>query len=264
MDNISYLSTKDIHISVLLNPVHLITIFSFSLICSLCLFIEYFSIIAMVFTLLFMLIYYIIKLLKNIWFWLIVIGCLIFPFITPFVVIFLIIVRITYLWDHKLAVFYGIFLYLIPLVINLLFTQMGRNLSFYYNQYMILISFLVFLMTTLIIHLFLFSLYKKGYVVKNAIILMLEFPILIFLLLLSVCGILDGHLFDKPVNDFHGHDGHIPNNHYTDPHFSDHPGYHDVHAYVRQGANGDMQFVKAHIRSNPDGIIENNISYRGY
>ena len=166
--------------------------------------------------------------------------------------------------DHRLAILYGVFLYLIPIVINFLFTKMGKNISHYYSNNIVLIFLLVFFLSIIIIHYFLFSLYKKGYVVKNAIILMLEFPVLIILLVFSVCGIFDGHLFDKPVNDFHASNGHMPNNHFTDPHFSDNPGHHDVHAYVRQGANGDMQFVKAHIRSNPDEVIENNISYRGY
>lgn len=38
-------------------------------------------------------------------------------------------------------------------------------------------------------------------------------------------------------------------------------GYHHVNGYTRIGADGQPEYVQGYIRSNPDGILENNLSY---
>jgi hypothetical protein len=253
MENAKLLTTKDIHLIVLQNPVHLFTIFFYGLICSLCIAVPYASLVAMGITVVIMLFYYIVQLFKNIWFWLIVIGCIIFPPAAPFVVIIMVLLRMRFLFQHKKAIFYGIIIYLVPLLINYSFTNMGDNYYSYSHSYHPLIYITIFFSSSILIHCFLISLYKRGYVLKNAIILMLEFPVLFILLIISVAGAFDGHLFDKPVNDTH----------FSDAHYYDSPGVHEVQSYVRHGANGDLQFVNAHLRTNPDGILENNFSYKG-
>lgn len=39
--------------------------------------------------------------------------------------------------------------------------------------------------------------------------------------------------------------------------------YHHVDGYLREGADGNVTYVRSHVASNPDGILENNLSYRG-
>ena len=39
-------------------------------------------------------------------------------------------------------------------------------------------------------------------------------------------------------------------------------GYHDVRGYYRTIADGETQWVRPHVRSNPDGILRNNLNQR--
>lgn len=261
MEKTKLLTAGDIHLIVLQNPVHLMTIVIFGLICGLCAGFEYASLVFSGITILFVLLYYIGKMLGNIWFWLIFIGCIIFPPIAPFVMIVMIVIRIRFLLEHKRAMAYGLLLYAIPIIINFNLTEMSGYGDYFdnnpYPHSMILYSF-IFIGGAIVLHLLLVSLYKKGYQLKNAIILMLEFPVLIILLVIAVAGVFDGHLFDEPVND------HAPGDmHYTDAHHYSEPGTHQVEGYYRMGSHGEMQFVNGYTRTNPDGMLENNISYKG-
>ena len=40
-------------------------------------------------------------------------------------------------------------------------------------------------------------------------------------------------------------------------------GYHHVNGYTRIAPDGHKEYVHDYIRSNPDGILENNLSYHG-
>ena len=40
-------------------------------------------------------------------------------------------------------------------------------------------------------------------------------------------------------------------------------GYHHVNGYTRIAPDGHTEYVHDYIRSNPDGILENNLSYHG-
>jgi hypothetical protein len=236
--------------------------------------VEYFSYGAIALTIAVMLFYYLLQMIKNIWFWIIFIGCLIFPPAAPFVMIFMIFLRMRFLFNHRRAIFYGVILYAVPVLINYSCTNMDHENFLNSESYAHFSSFSlfaylgVFLCSAVMMHLMLYSLYKKGYVLKNAIILMLEFPVLFILLVIAVAGVFDGHLFDKPVNDNHfsssDHSGFdYSHSHSGDFHSYGDPGVHEVQSYVRHGSNGELQFVRAYIRTNPDGIPENNFSYRG-
>jgi len=195
---------------------------------------------------------------------LIVVGCIIFPPAIPFVAIIMILIRIGYLFQHSRAIFYGIIVYAIPVLLNYHFTNMGNHsfpvvfnhLSYYSHSKPFIVHLWVFLGAATVMHFLLMSLYKQGYVLKQAITLMLEFPVLIILLVIAVAGVFDAHLFDKPVGhyDFNAHDY----NGGMDP-----PGFQHIDAYVRHGSNGDWQIVKPHIRTIANGIQEDNLSYIG-
>lgn len=112
---------------------------------------------------------------------------------------------------------------------------------------------MISLSLSLIAHLGLKSLYKKGYSFRDASEIMAISPLLLISLILPILKleIMFADPIDVTIAD-------------TQPLTeSVNPNTHEVSGYTRISPDGNVQEVSGYIRTNPDGIVENNISYHG-
>lgn len=187
-------------------------------------------------------------------------AVLIFPFLAPFAVllmIYLLVSRIHYLYDNWRPVlvgliFYGYLFSFMDIHRYLLVSKLLRSLP---------IEILLVFSITCIMHFLLNWVYRHYYSIDEALYIMITFPLLIILILLAFVHVVDG--FDAPDGvdgDFAGanHDAVNVRGDVPPP-----DGYHYTHSYDRIGPSGDIVHVRGYVASNPDGIIENNLSYHG-
>ena len=104
----------------------------------------------------------------------------------------------------------------------------------------------------LFFQLLLYWLYCNGYKFNTALSIMGTIPLVIIALILPFLKVMnfDGMIGDTHAVDVTPHDNVIP-----PP-----DGYHNVNGYWRTMPDGHTEYVHSYVRSNPDGIIENNIS----
>ena len=125
----------------------------------------------------------------------------------------------------------------------------------------------------LLVHLFLWMAYRKGYESRNALTVLFGLPLVVisFLLpFLKILGAFEGAAFTDAGHTVHmGGDG----VHGTDGFHGTGEGYapadghpvsvHPVNGYIRSTPGGGTTYVHPHVATNPDGILENNLSYHG-
>ena len=126
-----------------------------------------------------------------------------------------------------------------------------------YNPYIIHLFHLLhittpYFFTALFFQILLYWLYCNGYKSETALSIMGTIPLVIIALILPFLKVMhfDGMMGDAHTVDVTPHDNVIP-----PP-----DGYHHVNGYWRTMPNGHTEYVHSYIRSNPDGIIENNLS----
>ena len=119
----------------------------------------------------------------------------------------------------------------------------------------------------LLVHLFLWMAYRKGYESRTALTVLFGLPLVVisFLLpFLKILGAFDGAAFSDT-----GHTGHMGGEgfHGTGEGYVPADGHpvpvHPVNGYIRSTPGGGTTYVHPHMATNPDGILENNLSYHG-
>ena len=119
----------------------------------------------------------------------------------------------------------------------------------------------------LLVHLFLWMAYRKGYESRNALTVLFGLPLVVisFLLpFLKILGAFDGAAFSDT-----GHTGHMGGDgfHGTGEGYVPADGHpvpvHPVNGYIRSTPGGGTTDGHLHVATNPDGILENNLSYHG-
>lgn len=134
-----------------------------------------------------------------------------------------------------------------------------------------LLSYLALLLAAglpvLLVHLLLRFSYRKGYESRSALTVLFGLPLVVisFLLpFLKILGAFEGAAFTDAGHTVHmGGDG----VHGTDGFHSTGDGHpvpvHHVNGYFRSSSDGGTTYVHPHVATNPDGILENNLSYHG-
>lgn len=140
-----------------------------------------------------------------------------------------------------------------------------------------LLSYLALLLAAglpvLLVHLLLRLSYQKGYESRSALTVLFGLPLVVisFLLpFLKILGAFEGAAFTDAghtvhmggegfhsTDGFHGTgDGYVPADGHPVP-------VHHVNGYFRSTPSGGTAYVHPHVATNPDGILENNLSYHG-
>lgn len=176
----------------------------------------------------------------------------IFPPLGIVLTISFFIFRIGYIIENWRAILAGILVYAYPFGLSLFISD------FYY------ISLRVALSTAIIVgvgfHFLLIWLYRNKYSTKNALGAMGSAPILILMLILPFVADEIGDVID--FDDFeqfeasHGSVDHVDTTIDTV-----NPDIHTVEGHWRENPSGDYTYVEPHVRTDPDGIESNNISY---
>ena len=117
------------------------------------------------------------------------------------------------------------------------------------------------------VHFLLCAAYRRGYECRSALTVMFGLPLVVlsFLLpFLKLFGALDGASFADAGHGGHmGPDGfHTAGDGYVPADGHGVPVQH-VNGYFRTTPGGGTTYVHPHVATNPDGIIENNLSYHG-
>lgn len=144
-------------------------------------------------------------------------------------------------------------------VVNEIFFRLPmRTVSFTLRYWIILAArVLGTLLPTALFHWCLTECYKKGYEARGAISIMVGVPLLILSFILPFLKVLTGlesGAFADHGGTFHGGDGHFQP--------ADNPGLHHVNGHFRSSPGGPV-YVHGHWQTNPDGVLENNLSYHG-
>lgn len=206
---------------------------------------------------------------------LLIAACSVFPILSPLaalVMIYFFLRRINLIFTHWRPIVLGLVVYILPF----LAPQLGK---FSFPTWAVVS---ISLFAGLVLHLSLRRLYIIGYNTENALMLMGAVPLLILLLILPFLKL--DLVFEVPEFDFTGSPEFVNHgeiiggakhfevpssvafskyNHYVHHDVPPPPGYHHVKPYIRHAPDGDIELVKGHVRTNPDGIEENNLSYKG-
>ena len=116
-----------------------------------------------------------------------------------------------------------------------------------------------------VFQLLLYWLYRNGYSSSGALNIMGSIPLVIIALVLpflkaAAGGVIDGGMADGFAHDCaFAHDGAVSHEGLVKAP----SGYHHVNGYTRIAPDGHTEYVHDYIRSTPDGILENNLSYHG-
>ena len=134
-----------------------------------------------------------------------------------------------------------------------------------------LLSYLALLLAAglpvLLVHLLLWLSYRRGYESRSALTVLFGLPLVVISFLLPFLKILGafegaaftdaGHAGHMGGDGFHGTgDGYVPADGHPVP-------VHHVNGYFRSTPSGGTAYVHPHVATNPDGILENNLSYHG-
>lgn len=195
--------------------------------------------------------------------------CAVFPFLAPvafIIMIVLFIARIGFILKNWRAVISGLMVYGLAFVLyfrmdwlNTLYRPIYRGLATIVNTFphvfftVVHASLLVRVLAltalaaliAFVFQLLLYWLYRNGYSSSGALNIMGSIPLVIIALVLPFLKAAAGGVVS--------HEGLV-----KAP-----PGYHHVNGYTRIAPDGHTEYVHDYIRSNPDGILENNLSYHG-
>jgi hypothetical protein len=198
------------------------------------------------------------------------------PFLAPIAFVIMVILffrRINYFFDNFPVMLVGFYMY------GVAWFSIAYTTNFHFHQPSIEMILIIATFSTLIFHFLLKGLYKLGYTLDIALPMMATMPLIILLLILP---------FVKTIDAFEGSGGDIVSDSVETSHNSnidsvgevrslynspseniDHinvdsnPGTHYTNDYYRMGSNGEIQHVRGYVATNPDGVLENNFSYKG-
>lgn len=111
-----------------------------------------------------------------------------------------------------------------------------------------------------VFQLLLYWLYRNGYSSSGALNIMVIIALVLPFLKAAAGGVIDGGMADGFAHDCaFAHDGAVSHEGLVKAP----SGYHHVNGYTRIAPDGHTEYVHDYIRSTPDGILENNLSYHG-
>ncbi len=205
------------------------------------------------------------------------IASLINPILGVIVSILFLLMKLSSFISNWRALLAGVFIYLLPtFLVNRLGyfliygtpihkVLLGFNLSAQITSLMIF--FIIGGFSGMILHLTLKWLYKNKYSSKSALATMGAAPLIILLMILPFIIHAVGEIIDDIVSST-GHpvgDDFIAFKENFDSTDLDGDGIndytHSVRGHYRSTPNGGVTYVEPHIRTNPNGIIQDNISY---
>ncbi|WP_129690654.1 hypothetical protein [Gottfriedia acidiceleris] len=170
------------------------------------------------------------------------------PFLAPIAVILMIIffvMRLNYIFKNWKAVLGGLLVYgSFSLMIS---SAYGRQYTYGHSN--IFIAFIFGIMATVLLHFFMKFLYDHGYSSSQALEIMGAVLIVLIALVLPFLKMFDFADFSL----FHGASDTV--------HVSE--GTVDGPVVHTEGSSTGVHNVNSHMRTAPDGIIENNLSYHG-
>ena len=176
-----------------------------------------------------------------------------------------------------------------------------NTLYYYMTSYEYAGAVIVAFLSASVLQLLLIWLYRNGYTTHKAMGIMGSVPLLIIALILPFLKVASGDFFggdafdggttgdvhtgdayagdvhtgdayagdtavlqpagghDAVTVDGYGHDGYVGDGVHGDAVQGE---YHHVNGYLRHTAHG-TEYVRPHLQGNPDGIVENNLSYHG-
>ncbi len=202
----------------------------------------------------------------------------IFPFLAPIAFIIMVVIflaRLGFIIENWRAVVAGFYMYAVafgfalnffdPMVRVFWHLILSLDIAWRGFSFFIATACIVAFTVTFVFHLLMKWLYSNGYTLKTAMPIMGVAPLLIMLLFLPFVKAFDG--FDTGVDTADTVDSFSE----TTPAYvkgdvdatPDAPGYHHTHDYYRTAHDGTVQHVRGYIATNPDGIVENNLSYKG-
>ena len=111
-----------------------------------------------------------------------------------------------------------------------------------------------------VFQLLLYWLYRNGYSSSGALNIMVIIALILPFLKAAAGGVIAGGMADGFAHDCaFAHDGAVSHEGLVKAP----SGYHHVNGYTRIAPDGHTEYVHDYIRSTPDGILENNLSYHG-
>ncbi len=192
------------------------------------------------------------------------------PFLAPIAFIIMVIIffaRLGYIIENWRAVMAGFYVYGVSFFYGIMAYENSRHyryLIYHVSESTIIFGLIHAAIVTFFFHRIMMWLYENGYTTKTALPIMGIAPLLIMLLFMPFIKAFDG--FDAGVDTAADTtvdtvDTVTPA---TDtPIAADNPGYHHTSDYYRTAADGTVQHVRGYVATNPDGIVENNLSYKG-
>lgn len=191
-----------------------------------------------------------------------------FPPLAPFVLVLMaifFILRIRFVWKHRWPMLFGLLFYgagavigLAPEVLAVLPMVLGSLWGF---PGVYLGALATAIIGAGILHFMLRFLYGRGYSARDALGLMGSVPLIILAFILPFLKIAGAEGFFGDTVTFHEPmptgEGPVPA---PDP-LPEAPLHH-VEGYVRSGPSGPV-YVQSHWQTNPDAILQNNLSYQG-
>lgn len=190
----------------------------------------------------------------------------VFPFLgflIPILILLGIISKLTFVWENKYAMYLGITVVLAPSqLIQLILGDIYRILAIPVNYIFEIVAKFEFIYTIsditsipieyvyygILFNIMMISLYFMKYSVDGALTAICMLPLLFMSILVpAIISEISTLVSTAQYNNY------VETN----------PGMHNVREYTRINSSGDIEHVKSHIRTNPDGIETNNLSYIG-
>lgn len=198
------------------------------------------------------------------------------PFLAPIAFVIMVILfcrRINYFFDNFPVMLVGFYMY------GVAWFSIAYTTNFHFHQPSLEMTLIIAIFSTLIFHFLLKCLYRLGYTLDIALPMMATMPLIILLLILPFVKAIDafegsgGDIVSDSVET--SHNGNVDSvvevrsSYDSTPDTVDHinvesnPGTHYTNDYYRMGSNGEIQHVRGYVATNPDGVLENNFSYKG-
>jgi hypothetical protein len=198
------------------------------------------------------------------------------PFLAPIAFVIMVILffrRINYFFDNFPVMLVGFYMY------GVAWFSIAYTTNFHFHQPSLEMTLIIATFSTLIFHFLLKGLYKLGYTLDIALPMMATMPLIILLLILPFVKAIDafegsgGDIVSDSVETSHNGNidsvGEVRSLYNSTSENIDHinvdsnPGTHYTNDYYRMGSNGEIQHVRGYVATNPDGVLENNFSYKG-
>ncbi len=209
------------------------------------------------------------------------------PFLAPIAFVIMVILffrRINYFFDNFPVMLVGFYMY------GVAWFSIAYTTNFHFHQPSLEMTLIMATFSTLIFHFLLKGLYRLGYTLDIALPMMATMPLIILLLILPFVKTIDafegsgGDIVSDSVETSHNgnidsvetsHNGNIDSvgevrslynstsENIDHINVDSNPGTHYTNDYYRMGSNGEIQHVRGYVATNPDGVLENNFSYKG-